>query len=267
MADRPARLVSTSITLIGVPGIGEITDADVLAEVIAEALSRSRIELADGDVVVVASKIVSKAEGRVLDLGGLTVSDRAAQLAEITGKEAAFVEAVLSESLDVSRAAPNVLVVRHRLGFTSANAGLDRSNFAGPEDTVLALPLDPDASAAEIRAGLERATGRRLAVVVADTHGRPFRRGNVGVAIGLSGIQALVDKRGQTDRHGRVLEATFIPTADQLASAAALVGGEADEGIPVVIIRGAPTVESETARASDLVRPPEEDLYRTSADR
>lgn len=256
--------MTPEIRLIGVTGIGEVAAGDVLAEVIQAALVAAGLALADGDVVVVASKIVSKAEGRIIDLSGLTVSDRARKLAEITGKDEAFVEAVLSESTDVSRAAPNVLVVRHRLGFTSANAGLDRSNYAGSDHTVLALPLDPDASAGAIRAGLEAATGTQLAVVIADTHGRPFRRGNVGVAIGLSGLQALVDKRGETDRHGRVLEATFIPTADQLAGAAALVGGEAAEGLPVVIIRGAPFVTSDASRASDLVRSPEEDLYRTT---
>ena len=254
------------VRLIGVPGIDEVAPGDVVADVIAAALERAGVQLADGDVVVVASKIVSKAEGRVIDLTQLTVSDRARKLAEITGKDEAFVEAVLSESTDVSRAAPNVLVVRHRLGFTSANAGLDRSNYDGPDHTVLALPVDPDASAAAVRAGLEGATGTKLGVVIADTHGRPFRRGNVGVAIGLSGLEALVDKRGQADRHGRVLEATFIPTADQLAGAAALVGGEADEGLPVVIVRGAPVVTSDTARAADLVRPAEEDLYRTTLD-
>lgn len=256
--------MNPEVRLIGVPGIGEIAPGDVLADVIAGALDAAGIALADGDVVVVASKIVSKAEGRIIDLSGLVVSDRARKLAEITGKEEDFVEAVLSESTDVSRAAPNVLVVRHRLGFTSANAGLDRSNYSGPDHTVLALPADPDASAAALRAGLEAATGTRLGVVIADTHGRPFRRGNVGVAIGLSGIAALVDKRGEADRHGRVLEATFIPTADQLAGAAALVGGEAAEGLPVVIVRGAPVIASETARAADLVRSAEEDLYRTT---
>ena len=252
------------VRLIGVPGIGEVTDGDVVSEIIAHAVDAAGIELVDGDVVVVASKIISKAEGRVIDLTQLTVSDRARKLAEITGKEEAFVEAVLSESTDVSRAAPNVLVVRHRLGFTSANAGLDRSNYGGPDHTVLALPLDPDASAEALRAGLESATGLKLAVVIADTHGRPFRRGTVGVAIGLSGLEALVDKRGEMDRQGRVLEATFIPTADQLAGAAALVGGEADEGLPVVIVRGAPVVASDSARAGDLIRSAEEDLYRTT---
>lgn len=258
--------MTPEVRLIGVPGIGEVSPGDGVADLIATALQGAGISLADGDVVVVASKIVSKAEGRVIDLNRLTVSDRARRLAQITGKDEAFVEAVLSEATDVSRAAANVLVVRHRLGFTSANAGLDRSNYIGPEHTVLALPEDPDASAGVIRTGLQAATGTRLAVVIADTHGRPFRRGNVGVAIGLSGMEALVDKRGEYDRHGRVLEATFIPTADQLAGAAALVGGEAAEGLPVVIVRGAPIVASEAARASDLVRSPEEDLYRTALD-
>jgi coenzyme F420-0:L-glutamate ligase / coenzyme F420-1:gamma-L-glutamate ligase len=249
-------MTAPEVRLIGVPGIGEVHVGEDLAGLIAAALVAAGLELLDGDVVVVASKIVSKSEDRVIQLGGLAASSRARRLAELTGKDEAFVEAVLAESVDVSRAAPNVLVVRHRLGFTSANAGLDRSNYDGPEDTVLALPLDPDGSARSIRQGLEKATGRRVAVVIADTHGRPFRRGNVGVAIGLSGMEALVDQRGEADRYGRVLEATFIPTADQVAGAAALVSGEAAEGLPVVIVRGAPVRASESARASDLVRPP-----------
>lgn len=249
------------VRLFPVPGIGQVKEGDKVDAVILDALAASGLSLEDGDVVVVASKIVSKSEGRVVDLDSLTPSARAHKLAEITGKEPSYIEAVLSESVSVSRTGPNVLVVRHRLGFTSANAGLDRSNHSGPDNTVLALPLDPDASADGIRRGLESALGVGLSVVVADTHGRPFRRGNVGVAIGLSGLLALVDKRGEADLYGRVLEATFIPTADQLASAAALVGGEASEGLPVVVVRGAPVVRGE-GRAADLVRSPEEDLYR-----
>ena len=250
------------VRIMAVPGIGTVAEGDKVEQLILAALDSADLALVDGDVVVIASKIVSKAEGQVIDLSLLDPSPRAVALAEVTGKDARFVEAVLAESTEVSRAAPNVLVVRHRLGFTSANAGLDRSNHSGPEETVLALPLDPDASAASIRSGLEESLGVRLAVVVADTHGRPFRRGNVGVAIGVSGLVALVDKRGETDLYGRMLEATFIPSADQLAAAAALVGGEAAEGLPVVVIRGAPFQWGE-GRAADLVRTPEEDLYRT----
>jgi len=250
------------VRIFAVPGIDEVAEGDKVEQLILDALDAAGLALAEADVVVIASKIISKAEGRVIDLAGLSPSPRAVALAEVTGKEASFIEAVLSESIEVSRAAPNVLVVRHRLGFTSANAGLDRSNHSGPEDTVLALPIDPDASADAIRAGLEEAAGIRLGVVVADTHGRPFRRGNVGVAIGVSGLVALIDKRGEADLYGRVLEATYVPSADQLASAAALVGGEAAEGLPVVIIRGAPFLWGD-GRAADLVRTPEEDLYRT----
>lgn len=249
------------VRLIALPGIGEISAGEALDQVIISALPPAGVRLEDGDVVVVASKIVSKSEGRVLDLDSLVPSARAKELAGITGKEPNFVEAVLAESTSVSRVAPNVLVVKHRLGFTSANAGIDRSNHSGPGDTVLLLPLDPDASADRLRRSLEEAAGVRLGVVIADTHGRPFRRGNVGVAIGVSGIAALVDMRGQQDLYGRELQATIVPMADQLAAAAALIGGEAAEGRPVVIVRGAPTVPGE-GRATDLVRPPEEDLYR-----
>lgn len=249
------------IRLIGLTGIGRVRAGDRLDRLILDALSASGTALEDGDVLVVASKIVSKAEGRALDLDTVVPSPQAKELAETTGKEPRFVQAVLDESEAVSRTGPNVLIVRHRLGFTSANAGIDRSNHAGAGDSILLLPVDPDGSANRLRASLEEATGLRLGILVADTHGRPFRRGNVGVAIGASGVSTLLDMRGQPDLYGRILEATVIPMADQLAGAAALVGGEAAEGIPVVIVRGARAALG-TGRASDLVRPPEQDLYR-----
>jgi coenzyme F420-0:L-glutamate ligase/coenzyme F420-1:gamma-L-glutamate ligase len=254
--------VLPEIRLIGLPGIGEVAAGHDLGRLILSALDASALSLADGDVLVVASKIISKAEGRILDLGSVQPGPQAEELARITGKDPRFVQAVLDEAEGVSRAAPNVLVVRHRLGFTSANAGLDRSNLGAPEETVLLLPEDPDASADRLRGALEAALGLRLGVVVADTHGRPFRRGNIGVAIGVSGLAALVDQRGRPDLYGRILEATLVPQADQLAAAAGMVGGEAAEGLPVVVVRGA-ALQWDDGRASDLVRPPEEDLYRS----
>lgn len=253
------------ISLIGVPGIGEIFEGDPLDRIILDALRAADLSLRDGDVLVVAGKIISKSEGRVLDLKAVVPSERAVRLSAVTEKEPELVQAILDESTEVSRAAPNVLVVRHRLGFTSANAGIDRSNHSGPDHTVLLLPVDPDRSADALRSSLEAALDISLGVVVADTHGRPFRRGNVGVAIGISGLVALVDKRGEADLYGRVLQATFVPMADQLAGAGALLGGEGAEGLPVVIVRGA-AVTPGPGRAADLVRPPEEDLYRPGAE-
>jgi coenzyme F420-0:L-glutamate ligase / coenzyme F420-1:gamma-L-glutamate ligase len=233
---------------------------DDLARIIAEGVARAGITLADDDLLVVTSKIVSKAEGRRVSLADVQPSDEALRLAGITGKDARMVELVLGESTEVSRAAPNVLVVRHRLGFVSANAGIDQSNVAGDDETALLLPLDPDASAARIRDGLYALTGAQVGVVLSDSHGRPFRMGNVGVAIGVAGIPALRDLRGSADLFGRTLKITIQGYADMIASAAGLVSGEGAEGLPVIHIRGL-NVRGD-GKASDLNRPAEQDLYR-----
>lgn len=242
------------LTLIGIEGVPPVQPGDEVAELIAKGLAAE--PLLDGDVVVVASKIVSKAEGRFVRLADVAPSPRAVELAAVTDKDPRLVELALRESVEVVRAVPGVLLTKHRLGFTSANAGIDRSNVGGADDVVLVLPVDPDASAERIRAAL----GGKVAVVISDTHGRPFRRGNVGVAIGVAGLPALVDARGTPDLFGRVLEATVIPLADAVAAAAALVTGEAAEGVPAVIVRGL-RWDGEPGRASDLVRTPEEDLF------
>lgn len=238
-----------------------VKPGDNLAEQIVGALGLNEVVLQDGDVVVVTSKIVSKAEGQVYDVTKLTVSERAEALSALTGKESHFVEMVLRESTEVSRARQDVLLVRHRLGFVSANAGLDHSNLGHHnDDLVLLLPKDPDRSARDIRDHLEIDSGVRVAVVLSDTHGRPFRKGNIGVAIGVSGLTPLVIQRGEADLFGRVLLATDIPLADQLASAAGMVTGEAAEGWPVVVIRGARHVTGDGS-AKDLIWPAHMDLY------
>jgi coenzyme F420-0:L-glutamate ligase / coenzyme F420-1:gamma-L-glutamate ligase len=251
-----------AISLIGVAGLPIVREGDDLVALIVRALAAQATRLRDRDVVVVTSKIVSKAEGRFVDLGTVVPSTRARTLAAATDKDPRLVELVLSESTAVSRARPGVLIVRHRLGFTSNIAGIDHSNVAGDEDMVLLLPVDPDGSAARIREGLERATGARLGVVLTDTHGRPFRRGNIGVAIGVAGLPALMDLRGQVDLFGRVLRATEVPLADMIAAAAGLIAGETVEKLPVVVLRGLDVAGD--GRATDLVRPPELDLYGTS---
>jgi coenzyme F420-0:L-glutamate ligase / coenzyme F420-1:gamma-L-glutamate ligase len=251
-----------TISLIGVAGLPMVGPGDDLVALIGGALAAQATPLADDDVVVITSKIVSKAEGRFVDLGTVTPSSRARTLAAATDKDPRLVELVLRESTAVSRARPGILIVRHRLGFTSSVAGIDHSNVAGSDEVVLLLPADPDASAARLREGLERATGRTLGVVLTDTHGRPFRRGNIGVAIGVAGLPALLDLRGEVDLFGHVLRATEVPLADQVAAAAGLIAGETVERLPVVVLRG--LALRGDGRGADLIRPPELDLYGTS---
>jgi coenzyme F420-0:L-glutamate ligase/coenzyme F420-1:gamma-L-glutamate ligase len=214
-----------------------------------------------GDVLVVSSKIVSKSENRYVDLRQITPSDEALQLARETDKDPRIVHLVLQESIGISRKGFRVLVTQHRLGFTSANAGIDQSNV-GDENKVLLLPLNPDESARQLRARLAEHLGVSIGIVISDTHGRPFRMGNVGVAIGVAGVPAVVDLRGTHDLFGRELRITTQGYADMLASAAHLVCGEGAEGFPVILIRGLHYAPTDDAHASDLYRPPEQDLYR-----
>lgn len=251
-----------AITLLGVAGLPMVRPGDDLVALVLDALAAQETPLADDDVVVVTSKIVSKAEGRFVDLGTVTPSSRARTLAAATEKDPRLVELVLRESTAVSRARPGILIVRHRLGFTSSVAGIDHSNVDADDELVLLLPADPDGSAAWLREGLERATGRRLAVVLTDTHGRPFRRGNIGVAIGVAGLPSLLDLRGSVDLFGHVLKATEVPLADMVAAAAGLIAGETVERLPVVVLRGLGLRGD--GRGADLVRQPELDLYGTS---
>lgn len=247
------------MTLVGVAGLPVIEPGDDLVALIAGAAAAQSTPLENGDVVVITSKIVSKAEGRFVDLRTVTPSPRACRLATRTEKDPRLVEVVLRESTGISRARPGILIVRHRLGFTSSVAGIDHSNVGGGEDLVLLLPEDPDGSAARLRAGLEAASGRSLAVVLTDTHGRPFRRGNIGVAIGVAGLPALIDLRGGVDMFGRVLLATEVPLADMVAAAAGLIAGETVERLPVVLLRGLQA--GGDGRGADLVRNPAQDLY------
>lgn len=247
--------------MTALPGIPLVKPGDDLAQLILEALERATLTLQDGDVLVVTSKIVSKAEGRIVSLSTIEPSAEAYRLAEATGKDPRIVELVLQESQSVSRVAPGVLVVRHRLGFVSANAGIDQSNVDGSDDNVLLLPHDPDASAKALRDCLHERTHARVSIVISDSHGRPFRRGNVGVAIGASGLPGVLDLRGNEDLFGRVLRVSMQGYADMIASAANLLTGEGSEGRPVVLLRGL-QVPSEEGTAADLNREPEHDLYQ-----
>ncbi len=258
MTARPTRM---TVTALG--GIPEIRPGDDLAAVIADAAAANGETLADGDIVVVAQKIVSKAEGRYADLARVTPSARAVELAEKTEKDPRLVELILSEAADVLRFRPGVLIVAHRHGVVLANAGIDTSNLdpARGETEVLLLPEDPDRSAAELRQALGRRTGTSLGVVVNDSLGRAWRNGTVGAAIGASGVAALLDQRGRPDRTGRALRITEIGLADEIAAAASAVMGQADEGRPVVVVRGLSHASGDGA-ASDLVRAKELDLFR-----
>jgi coenzyme F420-0:L-glutamate ligase/coenzyme F420-1:gamma-L-glutamate ligase len=235
-----------------------------VAALLLDALGRAGLALQDGDVLAIAQKIVSKAEGRQVRLAEVTPSARAVELAGQVGKDARLIELILRESVEVSRLRPGVIIVRHRLGFTSANAGIDRSNVqteSGEEEAVLLLPRDPDASAVALRDALRAATGATVGVVITDSHGRPFRLGTVGVAIGVAGLPALWDRRGEADLYGYRLQHTDVGLADEIAAAAGLLMGQAAEGLPAVLLRGLRLPPAE-GRATDLVRPPELDLYR-----
>lgn len=254
-------VVPAPVTMLALPGIPMIQPGDNLADIILNALTSAGIQLQNGDALVISSKIVSKSEGRIVDLRNVVPGADAEKLAMETGKDPRVVELVLNESQSVSRKAKGVLVTQHRLGFVSANAGIDQSNVAPGDDHILLLPLNPDQSATELRDALHQLTGAEIGVVISDTHGRPFRMGNVGVAIGVAGMPALVDLRGQQDLFGRTLKITLQGYADLVASAAHLMCGEGNEGLPVIFMRGL-NFPSPHGRAADLNRPPEQDLYR-----
>lgn len=254
---------ANALSLVAVPGIGEVQRGDDLAALLAAALDAAGIRPEARDLLVVAQKIVSKAEGRQADLRAVTPSPRALELATITGKDARLVELILSESTEVVRAAPRVLIVRHRCGWVMANAGIDRSNVptVPGDERVLLLPLAPDASAAALRQALTMRYGVELAIVISDSFGRPWRYGVTNVALGCAGLPALIDRRGEVDRGGRILEVTEVAYADAVAGAAGLLMGEGAEGLPAVLVRGLRWAAPARA-ASALVRPREEDLFR-----
>lgn len=250
------------LELIALPGIPLVRHGDDLGAILAAAIDKAGLRLADGDVLVVAQKIVSKAEGREIALDAISPSAEAIRIARLTEKDPRLVEVILSESSGVVRAERNVIITRHRLGFVMANAGVDQSNVAAEGDhKALMLPADPDASAERLRGEIARRLGAKIAVVINDSFGRPWRRGTVGVAIGAAGLECLVDKRGTPDLFGRPLKVTTIARADEIAAAASLLMGQAGEGLPAVLVRGlAPA--SATNPARELVRPAEEDLFR-----
>jgi coenzyme F420-0:L-glutamate ligase / coenzyme F420-1:gamma-L-glutamate ligase len=253
----------TCLEIIALQGLPWISAGDDLVKLIASALELNGIALRAGDVLVVAQKIVSKAEGRFVDLATIEPSAAAIALAADVDKDPRLVEVILSESVRVVRARRGVLIVEHRLGFIMANAGVDQSNVAPVDGSqrALLLPDNPDHSAETLRRGLAALIGIDIAVVINDSFGRPWRRGTAGVAIGAAGLPALIDLRGQPDLFGRRLEVSVIGFADEVASAASLLMGQADEALPVVLIRGLRWSAPESTAAS-IIRSPNEDLFR-----
>ncbi len=253
----------TQVTITPLDGIPRVEPGDDLAALLIAALERKGEALRSRDILVVTSKIVSKAEGRYLDLATLEPSERARELAQITGKNLRLVEAILSEATEVLRAKPNVLIVATRHGLVLANAGIDQSNL-GAEDhgrRVLLLPEAPDESAQRLKQRLDLQFGPDIGVIVSDSAGRAWRLGTVGLAIGAAGVPSLWDRRGERDLSGRPLEVTEVGFADAVAAAAVLIMGEAAEGTPAALVRGLDW-SAAVRPALALVRPKREDLFR-----
>lgn len=250
-----------TLTLTALPGIPAIEAGDDLVSIIRQSLVRAGMLLQEGDVLVLAQKIVSKAEGCLVELATVTPGAEALALAEETGKDARIVELILGESKKVLRKRPGLIIVEHRLGFVCANAGIDQSNVRGSEEWALLLPKDPDKSARRIRDGLETGGNTPLGVLIIDSHGRAWRNGTVGVTIGIAGLPGVVDLRGTQDLEDYTLKVTTVGAADELAAAASLVMGQAAEGTPVVVARGFP-YPLRKAKLAELLRPEEKDLFR-----
>ena len=253
--------MAASLHLTALPGIPRIGPGDDLPAITRAGLGRAGLDLERGDVLVYAQKIVSKAEDRFVDLAAVAPGPRARSLAAATGKDARLVEVILGESTAVLRHRPGLIVVVHRLGFVLANAGVDRSNVEEGGERVLLLPADPDASCARLRRGLRRGAGVDVGVVINDSVGRAWRKGTVGMALGLHGVAAIRDLKGHPDMFGRPLETSEVAVADELAAAASLVQGQADEATPIVHVRGFAGTRDGTG-AQALLRAPDADLFR-----
>ncbi len=253
------------IELTPVPDFPLVMPGDDLADLIINSCEKASISIQDGDIFVLAQKIVSKSEGRLVNLNDVEVTEEALSLAEKTGKDPRMVALVLSESRKVLRYRTNVLIVEHKLGFVCANAGIDHSNVHGasgnPDDWMLLLPENPDGSASRIREKIETRLGVRIGIMIIDSHGRAWRNGTLGAVIGLSGVPGLVDLRGEPDLFGFKLKITQVAAGDELAAGASLVMGQAAEGTPVVHARGFPYPLRE-ASLNELIRPETEDLFR-----
>jgi coenzyme F420-0:L-glutamate ligase/coenzyme F420-1:gamma-L-glutamate ligase len=255
--------VNAQITWTALPNIPLIQRGDDLAAIVLRGLRDANISLEDGDVLVLAQKIVSKAEGRAVRLQDVTPSPRAVELARESGKDTRFCEVVLWDTREILRVRAGLIIVETKHGWVCANAGIDRSNVAPHDDEewVLRLPEDADRSARGLRERVRAATSREVGVIVNDTHGRAWRNGAVGVAIGVAGLPAVEDLRGRADLFGYELQVTTVGLADQIASAASLLQGQADEGRPIVHARGVPMTRRDGS-AREIVREKGQDLFR-----
>jgi coenzyme F420-0:L-glutamate ligase/coenzyme F420-1:gamma-L-glutamate ligase len=248
------------VQIIGVKGLPIVEDGDNLAKLICNAAERQRTPIQEGDILVITHVVVSRAEGNVVNLDSVVPSNFAESFAEQFDKDPALIETILRESRSIVRMGDGKLITETKHGFVCANAGVDQSNV--PEErNVALLPDNPDRSAQQIRREIGRLTGKEVAVIISDTHGRPLREGEINVAIAVAGILPVRDRRGEKDLFGRVLRVKQTAIADELCSAAELVIGQASEGIPVAIIRGYPYLRSEEARATELIRPRQKDLF------
>ncbi len=255
--------MANQLTIIGLKGVPMVQPGDDLTAITLATYAESGLAPEDGDVLVVAQKIVSKAEGRIVAVPAVEPSPEAVALAAEVDKDPRLVEVILSQSRRIVRHRRNLVIAEHRRGWVMANAGIDHSNV-GPDDgieRVLLLPVDPDASAEALRQGLMDTTGKRIAVIVSDSFGRPFRCGTCGIALGAAGLPALIDWRGHPDLFGRKLEVTETGFADEIAAAASLVQGQADEATPIVLVRGL-SWSAPDKPAAALIRLPEHDLFR-----
>ncbi len=254
--------MAKSVSIIGLENFPMVKQGDNLAELIVATAQREGIILNDGDVIVVAHKVVSKAEGRIARLKDVKPSDRAKEIAEATFRDPRLIELILQETKRVVKATPEILIVENQQDWVCVNAGLDKSNVEG-EDAYALLPKDADESARRIRSGIEKLTGKKIAVVIGDTYSRPFRRGQVEFAIGIAGIDPFRDYRGQKDLFNHVLRVKNTAVADEIASAAELVMGQGGEGTPLAIIKNLGGIETkEGVSASELLISKDEDLFK-----
>lgn len=251
------------IKLIGIKGIPLIDENDDIATLILKAISKRNIALENDDIIVIAETIVSKAEGNKIKLKSIEPSLKALEIAEKTGKEPELVESIIAQSNEIIAVGPDFIISETKQGFVCANAGIDESNVEIGIATP--IPLDPDKSAQTIREKIEKMARKEVVIIISDTQGRAFREGAIGTAIGISGMDPLWDRKGEKDLYGRELQTTSIAVADELASAASILMGQADEGIPVVIIRGVNYVQkikNDNATSKSLIRPKKYDVFR-----
>ncbi len=249
------------IEIFAIQNMPLIKEGDNIADIIVAAAQRQNTPIRNKDIVVITHKIVSKAEGNIVNLEKVSPSERAIQLAQKTEKDPKFVEVVLRETKEIVRTGHNSLITETKNGTICANAGIDKSNIEGKENIAL-LPREPDKSARSIRREIRKLTNQDVAIVISDTHGRPLRMGEINVAIGIAGMKPTKDRRGEKDLFGYVLRVKQTAIADEIASAAELVIGQADEGRPVAIVRGYEYSPAEKASARELIRPREVDLFR-----